>query len=140
MTAAASPPLAAQSLTSWAVLPGGNEICLSFAASAGENHRIVLPLDALTALLMTMPRMLQAAIEERFPGVGCRVVYPLDLWRLEQAEGGQGFILRLATPDGFEVAFAVREENASALGTALATARERIATDAAATDGARSFH
>jgi len=110
-----------QKLTTWAVLPGGHQVCLGFAADGGETHRIVLPFEALTGLLMTLPRMLQSALNERFPDNTLRVVHPLGEWRLEQAEGDNGLILKLGTPDGFEVAFAVPGEDADSLGTALLT-------------------
>ena len=108
-----------QTLTSWAVVPGGEQVCLGFAASGGETHQILLPFDALTGLLMTLPRMLQSALDERFPDGTLRVVHPLGVWRLEQAEGNQGLILKLGTSDGFEVAFAVPDEDAGSLGNAL---------------------
>jgi hypothetical protein len=114
-----------QKLTTWAVLPGGEQVCLGFAATGGETHRIVLPFEALTGLLMTLPRMLQSALNERFPDSTLRVVHPLGDWRLEQAEGDNGLILKLGTPDGFEVAFAVPDEDADSLGTALLTTAEQ---------------
>jgi hypothetical protein len=106
-------------LTTWAVLPGGDQVCLGFAAADGGTHRIVLPFEALTGLLMTLPRMMQSALNERFPDGSLRIVHPLALWRLEQAEGDNGLILKLATRDGFEVAFAIPDEDAGSLGTAL---------------------
>ena len=68
---------------------------------------------------MTLPRMMQSALDERFPDGTLRVVHPLGEWRLEQAEGDNGLILKLGTRDGFEVAFAVPDEDAGSLGTAL---------------------
>jgi hypothetical protein len=110
-----------QTLTTWAVLPGGEQVCLGFAASDGETHRIILPFAALTGLLMTLPRILQTALDERFHDGTLRVVHPLGAWQLELAEGGNGLILKLGTPDGFEVAFAVPDEDACSLGAALQT-------------------
>jgi hypothetical protein len=108
-----------QKLTTWSVLPGGEQVCLGFAATGGETHRLVLPFEALTGLLMTLPRMLQSALNERFPDSTLRVVHPLGEWRLDQAEGDSGVILKLGTRDGFEVAFAVPDQDADSLGTAL---------------------
>jgi hypothetical protein len=110
-----------QDLTTWVVLPGGEQVCLGFAATGGETHRIILPFAALTGLLMTLPRILQTALDERFPDNTLRVVHPLGEWRLEQFEGDNGVILNLGTPDGFEVAFAVPDEDAGSLGSALLT-------------------
>ena len=118
-------PIEGQQLTTWAVLPGGTQIRLDFIAADGRTHRIVLPFEALTGLLMTLPRMLQSALNERFPDSTLRVVHPLSDWRLEQAEGDNGLILKLGTPDGFEVAFAVPDEDADSLGTALLTTAEQ---------------
>ena len=108
-----------QKLTTWAVLPGGNQVCLGFAATGGRTHRIVLPFEALAGLLMTLPRMMQSALDERFSDGTLRLVHRLALWRLERAEGDNGLILKLATRDGFEVAFALPDEDAGSLGTAL---------------------
>jgi hypothetical protein len=115
-------------LTSWAVLPGGEQVCLGFAATGGETHRIVLPFEALTGLLMTLPRMLQSALNERFPDGTLRIVHPLGDWRLEQAEGDNGLILKLGTRDGFEVAFAVPGDDAGSLGSALLTTATSTST------------
>lgn len=108
-----------QALTTWAVLPGGEQVCLGFAAAGGATHRIILPFNALTGLLMTLPRILQTALDERFPDGSLRVVHPLDSWRLEQSEGDRGLILKLGTHDGFEVAFALPDQAAGSLGAAL---------------------
>jgi len=56
-----------QRLTTWAVMPGGERVSLGFASEGGDTHRIVLPIEALTGLLMTLPRMLQSALDERYP-------------------------------------------------------------------------
>jgi hypothetical protein len=110
-----------EKLTSWSVLPGGEHVCLGFAAIGGETHRIVLPFDALTSLLMTVPRMLRSALNERFSDDTLRVVHPLGEWRLEESEGDNGVILNLGTRDGFEVSFAVPDQDAGSLGDALLT-------------------
>jgi len=72
-------------------------------------------------LLMTLPRIMQTALDERFPNSTLRVVHRLSAWRLEQSEGDNGLLLKLGTHDGFEVAFAVPDEDACSLGAALLT-------------------
>ncbi|HVC62876.1 MAG TPA: hypothetical protein VND19_21245 [Acetobacteraceae bacterium] len=111
-----------QQLTAWAVLPGGTRIRLDVTAADGSMHRIALSFDALTGLLMTLPRMLQTALDARFSDRSLRVVQRLGKWQLEQAEGDAGLILKLGTRDGFEIAFALNGEHACALGAALLTA------------------
>lgn len=106
-------------LTAWSVLPGGTHIQLDFADRDGTPHHIVLPFDALTGLLMTLPRMLQTALDTRFTDGSARVVQPLGRWRLERAENAPGLILQLGTRDGFEVAFALDGQDADSIGAAL---------------------
>jgi hypothetical protein len=108
-----------QKLTTWAALPGGALVALGFASANGEIHRIVLPFEALTGLLMTLPRMLQSALNEQFLDGTLRLVHPLGDWQVEQAEGDNGLILKLSTRDGFDVAFVVPHEDADPLGNAL---------------------
>jgi hypothetical protein len=112
-------PIHGEKLTTWSVLPGGTQISLGFIAIDGGTHCIVLPADALSGLMMTLPRMLQSALDERFPGGSFRVVQTLGNWQLEQPGTADGLILKLGTTDGFEVAFVLNDEHAHALGVAL---------------------
>jgi hypothetical protein len=112
-------PIHGEKLTTWSVQSGGTQISLDFISVDGGTHRIVLPVDALSGLMMTLPRMLQSALDERFPGGSLRVVQRLGKWQLEQQEVDDGLILKLGTMDGFEVAFALNEEHAGSLGAAL---------------------
>jgi hypothetical protein len=68
---------------------------------------------------MTLPRMLQSALDERFPHGSLRVVQRLGRWQLEQPASDEGLILKLRTTDGFAVAFALNAEHAGSLGAAL---------------------
>jgi hypothetical protein len=111
-----------QRLTAWAVLPGGTQIRLDFAGAGGRVHRIVLPFDALSGLLMTLPRMLQTALEVRFADGSRRIVQRLSAWQLEPLEGEDGVLLKLGTTDGLEVAFVLDDAHTETLGAAhLAT-------------------
>ncbi len=113
-------------LTTWSVSPGGTHVCLGFATTIGSDHRIVLPFDAVSALLMTLPRMLQSALDKKFGDGTLRVVQPLETWRLEQAEASAGLILNLGAPGGFEVAFALNNQKAASLAQALQTAPDEM--------------
>jgi hypothetical protein len=114
--------VAGEQLTGWGVLGGGTHIGLAFGSPDGTTHQIALPFDALSGLLMTLPRMLQSALDARFPDGSLRVVQPLTRWNLERNAGGSGLILNLGTKDGFEVAFTVTAQDADSLGATLLTA------------------
>jgi hypothetical protein len=122
LASADSPPIEGQELTTWAVLPGGTQIRLDFVAAGGRAHSLVLPVETLSGLMMTLPRMLQSALDARFTDRSLRVVQRLGAWRLEQLEGDTGLLLKLGTTDGFEVAFVLNDEHAGSLGTALLAA------------------
>lgn len=109
-------------LTAWSVLAEGTRICLDFADADDTRHRIVLPFDALTGLLMTLPHMLQTALDARCADGSLRFVQKLGRWRLELAANDIGLVLQLGTRDGFEVAFALDGGDADRLGAALLAA------------------
>ncbi len=118
-------PIEGKQLTSWSVLAGGTHVGMDFVGLDGTSHRIVLPFEALSSLLMTLPRMLQTALNTRFADDSLRLVQCLSSWRVEQAEADPGLILSLGTKDGFEVAFTLGDGDADALGSALVAAPER---------------
>jgi hypothetical protein len=118
----ATKPIEGVQLTAWAVLAGGTHVRMEFVGADGSPHQIVLPFDTLSSLLMTLPRMLQTALDTQFADGSLRFVQPIGSWRIEQAEADLGLILRLGTRDGFEVAFALNGRDAGSLGAALQAA------------------
>jgi hypothetical protein len=119
-------PIEGRQFKSWAVMPGGSDIRLDLTTADGATCSVILPFDALSSLLMTLPRMLQAALDQRCVDGSLRVTQPLDNWRLEQPQGQAGLILKLTTPDGFEVAFALNNNLAGSLGRALVTTSSSV--------------
>ena len=56
-------PIEGRQLMRWAVMPGGADIRLDLSTADGNTRSVVLPFNALSSLLMTLPRMLQAALD-----------------------------------------------------------------------------
>jgi hypothetical protein len=79
-------PIEGMQLASWSVLPDGTRIAIDLVAQGNTLRRVVLPVEILSALMMTLPRMLQSALDRQFPDGSLRVVQQLGDWRLEQAE------------------------------------------------------
>jgi hypothetical protein len=98
---------------------GGHHIRLDLSTPDGKTGSIVVSFDTLSSLLITLPHMLQAALDARCSDGSLRVVQTLGSWRIEQARGDPSIILKLSTADGFEVAFALNGEDADSLGAAL---------------------
>ena len=85
--------LVGEGLTSWVVSPEGDRVCLDFEDAAGRRCQLDLPFDAVSALPMTIPSMLRAALRAR-GDLSARVVQPLGGWQLERAVGTGSLILR----------------------------------------------
>src|SRR5580693_4014494 len=100
-----------EGLTTWAVLTGGTHMRINFIGIDGTAHR------------------LQTALDARFPDGSLRFVHQLGAWQIEQAAAGAGLILKLCTPDGFEVAFALNDHDAEQLGAALTAAPRKYRSD-----------
>ena len=113
----ATRPLASDALTTWSVSADGSRVRLGFSNGQGRPRCLDLPLEAISGLLMTLPRILQRALDARGDG-SSRVVQPLGAWRLEQAAGDGRLILTLTTPDGFAVTFALAPGELAAMAEA----------------------
>jgi hypothetical protein len=118
----AAMPIEGKELTSWNVLPGGLRIALHLVGIDEEAHCVVLSVDALSGLMMTLPGMLQTALDARFPTGSFRIVHRISGWQLEQEASRGDLILKLQTRDGFEVAFDLGHERACQLAADLQAA------------------
>jgi predicted NAD/FAD-dependent oxidoreductase len=106
-------------LTTWAVTPDGERVRLGLEDDAGRPCAVSLPTSLLSALMMTIPRMLRQALKVRRADGSLRMLQQLAGWRIERAAGADNFILTLATPDRFEMTFAVAAPQADLLGETL---------------------
>ena len=109
--------LVGEALTTWSVSHDGSRVRLGFADHDGKSCRIDLPMEAMSALLLTLPRILQCALEARNDGSD-RIVHPLGGWQLERAAEPGELILTLRTSEGFEVAFAMAPDQLAAMAEA----------------------
>jgi hypothetical protein len=87
----------------------GASIVLFAEDSGGQLVALHLPLDCISALIMTLPRMVNAVVRQRAKDQSLRLVYPLAGFSVELSADRHTRILTLKTPDGFEVSFAVSE-------------------------------
>ncbi|MGA2057487.1 MAG: hypothetical protein ABSG88_19525 [Bradyrhizobium sp.] len=66
-----------QSLSTCEVAPDGNTVVLDFTDSSGAPARIRLPFSQLGALAMTLPDLINKALQSRYGDHTLRYVYPL---------------------------------------------------------------
>jgi hypothetical protein len=106
-------------LTTYEVEPHSARVHLSFRQSNGAPATLVLSVDCLSQLLMTIPRMISAALRETRGHEAARLVHPLVSHRLELADqrsqGAQQFILTLETAESFAVSFCASADSLTCL-------------------------
>jgi hypothetical protein len=109
----------AQALTTCGVADDGGAISLGFVDAAGNPATIRLDLKQVGALVMTLPSLLQKALQARYGDQSLRYAYPLASWTVEQSTDQTQRMVTLQTADGFSVCFAIPLEQQNELGEAL---------------------
>jgi hypothetical protein len=112
--------IAVAELTTCRVSRDGECIQLVFVDQQGQDGSLALKIDSISALIMTLPALANAALQAQHGDPSLQIVYTLDHFRLEVAGGSGSRILTLETPDGFEVAFALTPDTAERLHAAIA--------------------
>jgi hypothetical protein len=109
-----------QALTTCEVAADGGAISLGFVDSSGKPATIRLSLNQVGALAMTLPGLIDKALQTRFGDQSLRYAYPLASWVVEQSSDPAQGMVTLRTVDGFSVCFSIPREQQSELGEALA--------------------
>ena len=108
-----------EALTTCEVIANGHAISLGFVDTVGNPATIRLSLDQAGALLMTLPRLIDRALQTRFVDQSLRYTYPLASWIVEQSSDLTQGIVTLRTVDGFGVCFSMPRQQQIELGEAL---------------------
>jgi hypothetical protein len=108
-----------QSLTTCEVAADGGAISLGFVDSEGRPATIRLSLNQVGALVMTLPGLIDKALQTRFGDQSLRYAYPLASWAVEQSTDPTQGMVTLRTVDGFSVCFSIPRAKQSELGEAL---------------------
>jgi hypothetical protein len=108
-----------QELTTCEVAPDGSAISLGFTDRAGNPATIRLSQDQAGALLMTLPGLIDNALQTRFGDQSLRYAYLLASWVVEQAYDPTQGVVTVRTVDGFSVCFSIPRQQQIELGEAL---------------------
>ena len=108
-----------QSLTTCEVAPDGSTVVLGFTDARGTPATIRLPLNQVGALAMTLPSLIDKALQARYGDASLRYAYPLESWAVEQSSDPTQGMLTFRTVDGFSVCFSIPRAQQSELGEAL---------------------
>jgi hypothetical protein len=107
------------SLTTCEVAADGGAISLGFVDSTGKPATIRLSLNQVGALAMTLPGLIDKALQTRFGDESLRYAYPLESWVVEQSSDPTQGMVTLKTVDGFSVCFSIPRQQQNELGEAL---------------------
>src|ERR1700689_4798084 len=113
--------IVSQSLTTCEVAPDGDTVVLGFTDSQGTSARIRLPLSQIGALAMTLPDLINKALQSRYGDHTLRYAYPLASWTVERSSDPGTGMMTLSTTAGFSVCFAMEREMQHTLAEALAS-------------------
>jgi hypothetical protein len=108
-----------QALTTCEVAADGGAISLGFVDSTGNPATIRLSLNQVGALVMTLPGLIDKALQTRYGDQSLRYAYPLASWAIEQSTDPTQGMVTLRTVDGFSVCFSIPRQQQSELGEAL---------------------
>jgi hypothetical protein len=104
-----------QALTTCEVALDGEVISLGFVDSAGKPATVRLSLNQVGALAMTLPSLIDKALQTRFGDQSLRYTYPL-----ERSSDPTVAMITLSTVNGFSVCFSMPRSEQYELGEALA--------------------
>jgi hypothetical protein len=116
-----------QALTTGEVAADGGAISLGFVDSTGNPATIRLSLNQVGALAMTLPGLIDKALQTRFGDQSLRYAYPLASWLVEQSSDPAQTMVTLRTVDGFRVCFSIPRQQQSELGADPARAEPDVA-------------
>jgi len=108
-----------QALTTCEIAADGGAISLGFVDSTGTPATIRLSINQVGALAMTLPGLIDKALQTRFGDQSLRYAYPLASWAIEQSTDPTQGMVTLRTTDGFSVCFSIPRQQQSELGEAL---------------------
>jgi hypothetical protein len=113
----------AAALTTFEVTLDGSAVRLNVLDKAGEPASLLLPAECVNQFLMTIPRMVEAALRKTHGDDSLRFVHPIENFTLDLAgqegDGEPHLILTLQTGGGFKASFGAGEEVMKELGHSI---------------------
>jgi hypothetical protein len=105
-------------LTTCGVVDDGRAVRLEFLDSDGQPVGVEFPFDQAESVVMTLPRMLSKALQQRTRDPSSRYVFPLGRWSIESCSE-TSLIVTLCTEEGFQVSFAIPLDASRAIAQVL---------------------
>ncbi len=108
-----------KALTTYRISEDGESASIRLVDAAGAETSLHFGIDELGNLLMTLPGLIEAALQRRYEDGAFRFAYPIGSWTIEEADDPGSLIVTLSTRDGFSVSFAMGQGSAEKLASSL---------------------
>ena len=118
-------------LTTFEISPDGECVQLNVRTATGEEATLVLPTLCANQLLVTLPRIIEAALRKSRQNDSLRLAHPLERFSVEPAGGDGGdakYILTMHTQGDSQVSYAA---NRDLLGSLVFSIAENVLGNAA---------
>lgn len=109
-------------LTTYDICEDGKAVVLKLVDANGNASALTFQIAELGNLVMTLPSLIEAALQRQFRDTSLRFAYPIGSWSVEQASDPASMIVTLRTKDGFGVSFSMARNKADELGNAMSGA------------------
>jgi hypothetical protein len=113
------PDIDVKRLTDCEISTDGESISLRMADQRGYASTVRLSIENAGALTMTLPRLIEQALQAKFRDHSLRYAFPLESWTLERATDATSGMVTLRTSAGFSVCFTMQLRQQDELGEAL---------------------
>jgi hypothetical protein len=124
--------IACSKLTHCDISKDGTAIRFNLITQGGTPAFVDFLFDDAASIVMTVPRLLTAALQIRSGRSDLRYVFPVDKWALEMADGNNVLIFTLRTDDGFDASFGLSlkmcKDIGSVMNDSLTEAAQKVAT------------
>jgi hypothetical protein len=106
-------------LTTYKISEDGQSVTLKMLDELGAEAALSFGIGELGNLVMTLPGLIETALQRQLRDGSFRFAYPVGSWAIEESTDPSSLIVTLRTKDGFGVSFSMPRGNAMRLAHSL---------------------
>lgn len=114
-------------LTTYKISEDGQSVTLKMLDELGAEAALSFGIGELGNLVMTLPGLIETALQRQLRDGSFRFAYPVGSWAIEESTDPSSLIVTLRTKDGFGVSFSMPRGNAMRLAHSLSEVEHKPA-------------
>lgn len=114
-------------LTTYKISEDGQSVTLKMLDEVGTESALSFGIGELGNLVMTLPGLIETALQRQLRDGSFRFAYPVGSWAIEESTDPSSLIVTLRTKDGFGVSFSMPRGNAMKLAHSLSEVEHKPA-------------